>query len=270
MPLVMPRLLRSFQMRLFRLEPLVDEQGLTAAHRMGADHRSRRRALRRGAGPARARPVRHDHLPLRRPKRRGHPAERRALPERQPADPAQGRRAADDAGPGSRACRTGRQARACGRHTAAVHAATRACRALARTAPPPLFQCRSWDDRDYLGDTAEPPATCVPVQAMGIDGTSASAAGASCECVGMPVPRCRPTSCARCDQIIDRRLFAQVAGSLQRRYRRSCGKRCTLLPTTHRSISTPCSRLAAMSLTRALNRLVFKPPHRPRSLLTTT
>ncbi len=52
---------------------------------------------------------------------------------------------------------------------------------LVRTAPLPLFQCRTWDDRDYLGDTAEPPATCVPVQAMGIDGTSASAAGASCE-----------------------------------------------------------------------------------------
>ena len=50
-----------------------------------------------------------------------------------------------------------------------------------RTAPPPLFHCRSWDDRDYLGDTAEPPAACVPVQAMGIDGTTASAAGTSCE-----------------------------------------------------------------------------------------
>ncbi len=52
---------------------------------------------------------------------------------------------------------------------------------VARTPPPPLFQCRTWDDRDYLGDTAEPPATCVPVQAMGIDGTTASAAGTSCE-----------------------------------------------------------------------------------------
>lgn len=65
---------------------------------------------------------------------------------------------------------------------------------VARTAPPPLFQCRSWDDRDYLGDTAEPPATCVPVQAMGIDGTSASAAGASCEmrrdaCTAVPADK---------------------------------------------------------------------------------
>ena len=65
---------------------------------------------------------------------------------------------------------------------------------LALTAPPPLFQCRTWDDRDYLGDTAEPPATCVPVQAMGIDGTSASAAGASCEmrrdaCTAVPADK---------------------------------------------------------------------------------
>lgn len=65
---------------------------------------------------------------------------------------------------------------------------------LVRTAPPPLFQCRTWDDRDYLGDTAEPPATCVPVQAMGIDGTSASAAGASCEmrrdaCTAVPADK---------------------------------------------------------------------------------
>lgn len=65
---------------------------------------------------------------------------------------------------------------------------------VARTAPPPLFQCRSWDDRDYLGDTAEPPATCVPVQAMGIDGTTASAAGASCEmrrdaCTAVPADK---------------------------------------------------------------------------------
>ncbi len=65
---------------------------------------------------------------------------------------------------------------------------------LVRTAPPPLFQCRTWDDRDYLGDTAEPPATCVPVQAMGIDGTIASAAGTSCEmrrdaCAAVPADK---------------------------------------------------------------------------------
>ncbi len=48
-------------------------------------------------------------------------------------------------------------------------------------APPPLFQCRTWDDRDYLSDTGTPPATCVPVQSRGIDGSLELAAGETCE-----------------------------------------------------------------------------------------
>ena len=61
----------------------------------------------------------------------------------------------------------------------------------ARTAPPPLFQCRTWDERDYLGDTAEPPATCAPVQSVGIDGSTELGAGTTCEmrqdtCVAVP------------------------------------------------------------------------------------
>lgn len=47
--------------------------------------------------------------------------------------------------------------------------------------PPPLFQCRTWDDRDYLSDTGTPPATCVPVQSRGIDGSIELAAGSTCE-----------------------------------------------------------------------------------------
>ncbi|MBX3713970.1 MAG: DUF4124 domain-containing protein [Lysobacter sp.] len=47
--------------------------------------------------------------------------------------------------------------------------------------PPPLFQCRTWEDRDYLSDTGTPPATCVPVQSRGIDGSIALAAGSTCE-----------------------------------------------------------------------------------------
>ncbi|MFZ2752165.1 MAG: hypothetical protein WAZ48_01850 [Lysobacteraceae bacterium] len=62
---------------------------------------------------------------------------------------------------------------------------------LARTAPPALFQCRTWDERDYLGDSAEPPATCAPVQSVGIDGSTELAAGTTCEmrqdtCVAVP------------------------------------------------------------------------------------
>jgi hypothetical protein len=52
---------------------------------------------------------------------------------------------------------------------------------LTRTPPPALFQCRTWDDRDYLGDTGEPPAGCVPLATVGIDGSSTLAAGQACE-----------------------------------------------------------------------------------------
>ncbi len=77
-----------------------------------------------------------------------------------------------------------------------------------RSAPPPLFQCRSWDDRDYLGDTAEPPATCAPVESMGIDGTTALAAGSTCEmrrdaCVAIPAEQL----CARWKKRVDETEF---------------------------------------------------------------
>lgn len=60
-----------------------------------------------------------------------------------------------------------------------------------RGPPPPLFQCRTWDDRDYLGDTETPPAACVPLQTVGIDGSSTLAAGQACEmrrdaCIPVP------------------------------------------------------------------------------------
>jgi hypothetical protein len=63
--------------------------------------------------------------------------------------------------------------------------------AAPRTAPPALFQCRTWDERDYLGDTAEPPSTCAPVQSVGIDGSTELGAGSTCEmrqdtCVAVP------------------------------------------------------------------------------------
>lgn len=62
---------------------------------------------------------------------------------------------------------------------------------IVRSPPPPLFQCRTWDERDYLGDTAEPPSTCVPLPTVGIDGSSTLAAGSACEmrqdaCVAIP------------------------------------------------------------------------------------
>lgn len=74
-----------------------------------------------------------------------------------------------------------------------------------RSAPQPLFQCRTWDDRDYLGDTAEPASSCVPVTSVGIDGSSALAAGQTCEmrqdtCVAVPVEQLCATWKKRVDE----------------------------------------------------------------------
>ena len=84
---------------------------------------------------------------------------------------------------------------------------------LARTAPPALYQCRTWDERDYLGDTAEPPATCAPVQSIGIDGSSELAAGTTCEmrqdsCVAVPAEQL----CASWKKRVDEAEFRWKVG----------------------------------------------------------
>ena len=47
--------------------------------------------------------------------------------------------------------------------------------------PPALFQCRSWDGDDYLGESESPPPRCAPLQVVGIDGSPALGMGAACE-----------------------------------------------------------------------------------------
>lgn len=47
--------------------------------------------------------------------------------------------------------------------------------------PPPLFQCRTWQGDDYLGEDAEPPARCAPLQVVGIDANQQLGAGSACE-----------------------------------------------------------------------------------------
>lgn len=47
--------------------------------------------------------------------------------------------------------------------------------------PPPLFQCRTWEGDDYLGEDAEPPARCAPLQVVGIDANQQLGAGSACE-----------------------------------------------------------------------------------------
>lgn len=64
---------------------------------------------------------------------------------------------------------------------AVVAAPTRDTPVVSATPPPALYQCKTWDDRDYLGDTAEPASSCAPLQTVGIDGTPDLAAGNACE-----------------------------------------------------------------------------------------
>ena len=54
----------------------------------------------------------------------------------------------------------------------------------ARTPPPPLFECRTWEGHRYLGDEAQPPPRCIPLAVTGLDGTNATAgAGSACQMV---------------------------------------------------------------------------------------
>ena len=48
-------------------------------------------------------------------------------------------------------------------------------------APPPLFQCRTWDGDDYLGQEEKPPPRCAPLQVVGIDGSQELGMGSACE-----------------------------------------------------------------------------------------
>ena len=86
---------------------------------------------------------------------------------------------------------------------------------VVRTAPPALFQCRTWDERDYLGETAEPPATCAPVQSIGIDGSAELAAGTTCEmrqdtCTAVPAEQL----CASWKKRVDEAEFRwKIGGS---------------------------------------------------------
>jgi len=48
-----------------------------------------------------------------------------------------------------------------------------------RQAPPPLYQCRSWDDVQYLTEQAEPRKRCAPLQVVAIAGTTPAAS--ACE-----------------------------------------------------------------------------------------
>lgn len=73
----------------------------------------------------------------------------------------------------------------------------------AKQPPPPLYECNTWDRQRYLGDVAQPPARCVPVQVTGLDGQGASAGGTACQ---MMEDRCQPVPEARLCEAWTQRL----------------------------------------------------------------
>jgi len=48
-------------------------------------------------------------------------------------------------------------------------------------APPPLYQCRSWEGETYYGESADPPSRCVPLQVVGLDGSTDPGLAQACE-----------------------------------------------------------------------------------------
>lgn len=48
-------------------------------------------------------------------------------------------------------------------------------------APPPLYQCRTWEGDTYFGESAEPPPRCAPLQVTGIDGRASLGMASACE-----------------------------------------------------------------------------------------
>lgn len=60
-----------------------------------------------------------------------------------------------------------------------------------RTAPPPLFACKTWNREEYLSDDPVPAERCAPMQTTGLGGDPAQGAGAACMVVTdfcQPVP----------------------------------------------------------------------------------
>jgi hypothetical protein len=51
-----------------------------------------------------------------------------------------------------------------------------------RTPPPPLFQCRAWNNETYLTDSETPAERCAPLQIVGLSGRPLGAGSAgACE-----------------------------------------------------------------------------------------
>lgn len=91
-----------------------------------------------------------------------------------------------------------------------------------RLPPPPLFECRSYDDDRYLSDDPAPKQRCAPMQTIGIDGSAALGAGAACS---MQTDHCqRVPDGAACDAWRKWLNQAQAAWTFARADRRAQAK----------------------------------------------
>lgn len=82
---------------------------------------------------------------------------------------------------------------------------------IARTPPPPLFECRTQGGDRYLSEQAQPPPRCAPLQVTGLDGRGESAGGAACE---MVEDQCQAVSeAALCDAWSRRVREAEIPAS---------------------------------------------------------
>lgn len=95
--------------------------------------------------------------------------------------------------------------------------------AAALPAPPALFQCRTWENKDYLGETDTPEPSCAPLQVVGIDGSAALGMGSACEmkydtCTAIPAEQL----CAAWYRHLDDAEFKlKYAGNDRRRERQA-------------------------------------------------
>ena len=117
--------------------------------------------------------------------------------------------------------------------------------------PPALFQCRTWDGNDYLGEQEKPPPRCMPLQVVGIDGSQALGMGSACEmrddaCTAIPEAGLCEAWLRRLD---DAEFKLNYAGDDNRRERQSAfddinakvkASKCSpLAPATDPAATTP-------------------------------
>src|SRR3546814_16253462 len=50
-----------------------------------------------------------------------------------------------------------------------------------RLPPPPLYQCNTWDNQNYLSEDADPKPRCVQLQTTGLAGDHNRAGGQACD-----------------------------------------------------------------------------------------